>query len=162
MRHDAATALVDAGAVLKKVNFEGSLECYKEAIDILTDMGRFTMAAKHHVTCAEIHKECENHETAVDHYQQAASYFNDENSKTTADKHDIAAADLLAHHGHRYKEAYRIYERIGNRCADQSLLKYSAKDHYFKALLCHLNLDVVNAQQSLEKYSKYLPSFQDS
>ena len=55
-----------------------------------------------------------------------------------------------------------IYERIGNRCADKSLLKYSAKDHYFKALLCHLNLDIVNAQQSLEKYSNYLPSFQDS
>jgi len=62
----------------------------------------------------------------------------------------------------QFKQAQEIYEVVGSRCADQSLLKYSAKDHFFKAALCHMNIDVINAQQALERYSNILPSFQDT
>ena len=51
---------------------------------------------------------------------------------------------------------------IGNRSADSNLLKYSAKNHFFKAGLCHLNIDYINCQQALEKYPQILPSFQDT
>ena len=63
---------------------------------------------------------------------------------------------------HDYIQAQQIYEQIGNRCSDSNLLKYSAKDHFFKALMCNMNVDVINAQQALERYPQILPSFQDA
>lgn len=162
LRHDAAQALVDAGTCFRKSNTEAALDAYKEAVDILTDMGRFSMAAKHLASCGDILAENREFKRAVDNYQQAADYYRSEESHTTADKHSLKAADILAQELHQFKQAQEIYESIGNRCADSNLLKYSAKDHFFKAVLCHLNIDVINAQQALERYPQILPSFQDS
>lgn len=72
-RHDAATNYVDASNCFKKVfslinpsclydTYSDSLQidpnesvaCLLKAIDIYTDMGRFTMAAKHHQSIAEM------------------------------------------------------------------------------------------------------------
>lgn len=46
----------------------------------------------------------------------------------------------------QYKKAIEIYEEVGTSAADSSLLKYSAKDYFFRALLCHLCVDLLNAQ----------------
>lgn len=162
LRHEAAQSLVDAGNCYRKVNADSGLDAYKEAIEILTDMGRFTMAAKHLVSCGDIHNENRDFVRAVEQYQKAADYFKSEESHTTADKHVVKAADLLCSELEQFKQAQEIYEVVGSRCADQSLLKYSAKDHFFKAALCHMNIDVINAQQALERYSNILPSFQDT
>lgn len=53
-RHDAATNLVDASNCYKKTDPNEAVACLLKAIDIYTDMGRFTMAAKHHQTIAEM------------------------------------------------------------------------------------------------------------
>lgn len=45
---------------------------------------------------------------------------------------------------------------------DNSLLKYSAKDHFFRACVCHMCVDLVNAQLSVEKYENMFPAFSDS
>jgi alpha-soluble NSF attachment protein len=34
---------------------------------------------------------------------------------------------------------------------ESSLLKYSAKEHFFRASLCHLCVDALNAQHALTK-----------
>lgn len=162
LRHDAAQALVDAGMSFRKSNTEAALDAYKEAVDILVDMGRFSMAAKHLAACGDILAEVREFKRSVDNYQRAAEYYRSEESHTTADKHSLKAADILAQELNQFKQAQEIYEMIGNRCADSNLLKYSAKEHFFKAILCHLNIDVINAQQALERYPNILPSFQDS
>ena len=54
LRHDAAQALVDAGMSFRKSNTDAALDAYKEAVDILVDMGRFSMAAKHLAACGDI------------------------------------------------------------------------------------------------------------
>ena len=45
---------------------------------------------------------------------------------------------------------------------DNQLLKYSAKDHFFKAALCHLCVDLLNGQQAVQKYCEMFPQFADS
>jgi len=162
LRHDAAQSLVDAGTVFRKSNHQMALDAYKEAVEILTDMGRFTMAAKHLASCGDIYSEHNDARKAVESYQQAADYYRSEESHTTADKHSLKAADLMAAELHDYIQAQQIYEQIGNRCSDSNLLKYSAKDHFFKAAMCNMNVDVINAQQALERYPQILPSFQDT
>ena len=47
-KHDAATNYVDAANCYKKNDPNEAAACLQKAIDIYTDMGRFTIAAKHH------------------------------------------------------------------------------------------------------------------
>ena len=53
-----------------------AVACLLKAIEIYTDMGRFSIAAKHHQTIAEIYEsELADLDRAVQHYEQAADYF---------------------------------------------------------------------------------------
>lgn len=61
-----------------------------------------------------------------------------------------------------YEKAIQIYESVAGSCLDSSLLKYSAKEYFFRAALCHLSVDLLNAQHALEKYAQQYPAFQDS
>lgn len=56
----------------------------------------------------------------------------------------------------------QISIQVATSCLDNSLLKYSAKEYFFRASLCHLSVDLLNAQHALEKYSQQYPAFQDS
>lgn len=42
------------------------------------------------------------------------------------------------------------------------LLRYSAKDHYFRAALCRMCLDIQDASTNVNKYEEVFPSFGDS
>ena len=47
-----------------------------KSIDIYTDMGRFTIAAKHHQTIAEIYEsDIADLDKAINHYEKSADYF---------------------------------------------------------------------------------------
>lgn len=61
-----------------------------------------------------------------------------------------------------YDKAINIYESVAASCLDSSLLKYSAKEYFFRASLCHLSVDLLNAQHALDKYAQQYPAFQDS
>ena len=52
------------------------MNCLSKAIDIYTDMGRFTIAAKHHQTIAELYEsDIADLERAMQHYEKSADYF---------------------------------------------------------------------------------------
>lgn len=53
-----------------------------------------------------------------------------------------------------YEKAVQIYEQVGASCLESSLLKYSAKDYFFKAALCHLCIDPLNASHAVQRYTK--------
>lgn len=55
-RHDAATCYVDASNCYKKTDVQEAVNCLLKAIEIYTDMGRFSIAAKHHQTIAELYE----------------------------------------------------------------------------------------------------------
>jgi alpha-soluble NSF attachment protein len=104
-KHDAATNYVDAANCYKKSDANGKTEeqltsvtlvrayslfsteaanCLIKAVDIYTDMGRFTIAAKHHQTIAEIYESDLNDlDKAMQHYEQAADYFKAKHIKLT-------------------------------------------------------------------------------
>lgn len=55
--------------------FPEGVNCLLKAIEIYTDMGRFTMAAKHHQTIAEMYEtEAVDLDRAVQHYEQVMFY----------------------------------------------------------------------------------------
>jgi len=45
---------------------------------------------------------------------------------------------------------------------NNTLLRYGAKDHYFRAVLCRMCRDIQDANNSLSKYEEQFPAFADS
>lgn len=162
VRHDAATNFVDASNCYKKCDPNEAVSCLLKAIEIYTDMGRFTVAAKQHQNIAELYEtECVDLSRAMQHYEQAADYFRGEESTSSANKCMLKLAQYAAQLEH-YDKAIQIYEQIAKSSLDNSLLKYSAKEYMFRAALCHLCVDILNAQHAVEKYCGLYPAFADT
>ncbi|KAL0819217.1 hypothetical protein ABMA28_008463 [Loxostege sticticalis] len=223
VRHDAATNFVDASNCYKKCDPNEAVSCLLKAIEIYTDMGRFTVAAKQHQNIAELYEtECVDLARAMQHYEQAADYFRGEESTSSANKCMLKLAQYAAQLEHydkaiqiyeqvhctastaawgdycrmgrllprevataaaeatssankcmlklaqyaaqleHYDKAIQIYEQIAKSSLDNSLLKYSAKEYMFRAALCHLCVDILNAQHAIEKYCGLYPAFADT
>eukprot|EP00070_Physeter_catodon_P034889 XP_028341783.1 alpha-soluble NSF attachment protein isoform X3 [Physeter catodon] len=83
------------------------------AIEIYTDMGRFTIAAKHHISIAEIYEtELVDIEKAIAHYEQSADYYKGEESNSSANKCLLKVAGYAAQL-EQYQKAIDIYEQVG-------------------------------------------------
>nr|KAF6272686.1 NSF attachment protein alpha [Myotis myotis] len=153
-KHDAATCFVDAGNAFKKADPQEAINCLMRAIEIYTDMGRFTIAAKHHISIAEIYEtELVDIEKAIAHYEQSADYYKSEESNSSANKCLLKVAGYAAQL-EQYQKAVDIYEQVGTTAMDSPLLKYSAKDYFFKAALCHFCIDMLNAKKLLDAHEE--------
>ncbi|XP_056366830.1 alpha-soluble NSF attachment protein-like, partial [Oenanthe melanoleuca] len=112
-KHEAASALVDAGNAFRKADPQEAVNSLLRAIEIYTDMGRFTIAAKHHVSIAEI---CESDlmdiPKAMAHYEQAADYYKGEESTSSANKCLLKVAAFAAQL-EQFPRAIDIYEQVG-------------------------------------------------
>ncbi|XP_066514703.1 N-ethylmaleimide-sensitive factor attachment protein, alpha a [Hoplias malabaricus] len=161
-KHEAAVNFIDAGNAYKKADPQEAIKCLSRAIDIYTDMGRFTIAAKHHISIAEIYEsELLDIDKAVAHYEQAADYYKGEESTSSANKCFLKVA-MYAAQLEQYQKAIEIYEQIGTYSMDHTLLKYGAKDHFFKAALCHFCVDMLNAKLAVQRYEEMFPAFSDA
>ncbi|KAK2109470.1 hypothetical protein P7K49_009216 [Saguinus oedipus] len=171
-KHDSATSFVDAGNAYKKADPQEAINCLNAAIDIYTDMGRFTIAAKHHITIAEIY------ETELVDIEKILAKFHVHDTHRGAPGASVVTSLALylkpvtnkcllkvaayAAQLEQYQKAIEIYEQVGANTMDNPLLKYSAKDYFFKAALCHFIVDELNAKLALEKYEEMFPAFTDS
>uniref|UniRef100_A0A1I7V420 C2H2-type domain-containing protein n=1 Tax=Caenorhabditis tropicalis TaxID=1561998 RepID=A0A1I7V420_9PELO len=161
-KHDCATQYAEAANCFRKIQPERAVQCLEKTSEIYTDMGRFTMAAKNHVSIAELYEsELPDKEQCVKHYQQAADYYKGEEQKSSASKCLVKVA-MYSAELEKYSQAIAVFEEIAFYEADHSTLKYAAKGHFFQALLCHLCIDPINTQQALQKYENASPSFSDS
>ena len=83
-----------------------------KAIDIFTDMGRFTVAAKHHQTIAEIYETDKvDLEKCIKHYEKAADFFRGEESTSAANKCQLKVAQYAAEMKD-YEKAISIYDQV--------------------------------------------------
>uniref|UniRef100_A0AAY4CG75 Beta-soluble NSF attachment protein n=1 Tax=Denticeps clupeoides TaxID=299321 RepID=A0AAY4CG75_9TELE len=143
-------------------NWSEAINCLNAAIEIYTDMGRFTIAAKHHMTIAEVYEsELVDIEKAIAHYEQAADYYKGEESNSSANK-CLLKVGFFSAQLEQYAKAIEIYEQVATNTMDNPLLKYNAKEYFFKAALCHFIVDELNAKLAIEKYEGMFPAFSDS
>nr|ADO27973.1 alpha-soluble nsf attachment protein [Ictalurus furcatus] len=161
-KHNAAVSFIDVGNAYKKADPQEAIKCLSRAIDIYTDMGRFTIAAKHHINVAEIYEsDLLDIDKAVVHYEQAGDYYKGEESTSSANKCLLKVATYAAQL-EQYQKAIQIYEQIGTYCMDNTLLKYGAKDHFFRAALCHFCVDMLNAKLAVQRCEEMFPAFSDA
>ncbi|ESO00057.1 hypothetical protein HELRODRAFT_157419 [Helobdella robusta] len=161
-KHEGASQYVEAGNCYKKTDADEAVKCLLKAIEIYTDMGRFNIAAKHHVSIAEIYENDKvDIDKAMSHYEKAADYYKGEESNSSANKNLLKVAQYAAQM-EQYDKAINIYEQVGMSTMDNQLLRYGAKDHFFRAALCRMCQDTVDAINSLAKYQEMFPAFSES
>jgi alpha-soluble NSF attachment protein len=130
-KHEAATNFVDAATCYKKCDTKGnnttqinretkpcaiiivieSVTCLNNAIDLYQEMGRFSIAAKHNQTIAEILEGDGDLGASILYYEKAADMFKGEESNAAANK---ALLKVAAHAAlmEDYVKATRVYEEV--------------------------------------------------
>ena len=114
-----------------------AVELYEEAIAIYCDMGRFSNAAKLEKEIAEMYENDNQPDKSMQHYQQAANYFQGEDSVAAENQCLLKVAHFSALN-EKYDDAIAIYEKVAQACLEKNVLKYSAKGHLFCAGILHL------------------------
>lgn len=159
--YDSCTDHAEAANCFKKVEPEKATDCLNKAAEIQRDNGKFQLAAKYHEEIGNIFESMGKSGKAVENYEIAAQYFRSELRNAAANKCILKAAEYAAMMDD-YEKAIKIYEELAPIALESNLLKYSAEDHYFRAGICHLCIDFLNAQHALIRYCDEFPAFKDS
>ncbi|KAI0124533.1 TPR-like protein [Hypoxylon sp. NC0597] len=157
---DAANTLVDAFKVYRKENPEDAVRCLDVAINQYCKKGNFRRAAQHKESMGEIFEnEIGDTKRALECYEVAAGWYEGDNAAALANKLWLKVADIAAIEGDYYK-AIEQYEKVAGASINNNLMRYSVKDYFLKAGICHLATgDMVAANRALEKYRDLDPTF---
>jgi len=158
---DAAANFVSAGNCYRKKEGGEAVSCLTKALAIYLDMGRMAVVARTHQTIAEIYESEKDHDKAMKHYELAADFFRSEDSNSSAKSCMVKVAELSAKFN-KYEAAIVIYEQVAHDALESPLLKYGAKDYYFRAAICHLAVDYLSAKNAISRYIDHYPAFEDS
>ncbi|KAJ2230503.1 vesicular-fusion protein S17 [Coemansia sp. RSA 1722] len=162
-RDDAAQRFVTASKSYKKNSPEQAVDALTQAVALLTERGRFRMAASHKMEIARIYEEdLSDVERAMAAYDKAAEWYSDEDSPSLANKCLLKVAGFAAQL-QNYERAIAIFESIAEASLDNQLTKWSVKDYFLKAALCRLAIpDDIGAAEALERYRELDPGFDKS
>ncbi|CAG8500170.1 4620_t:CDS:2 [Ambispora gerdemannii] len=154
-RDEAATTFINASKCYKKCSFEDAITSLKQAIEILTDRGRFQAAAGHQKDIAQIYEsDLVDLEKAMQSYEIAADWYAGEEATALANNCLLKVATFAATL-EQYDKAIEKFEQVANANLDNNLTKWSLKDYFLKAGLCHIaNGDHIGAHRAIQRYSE--------
>ncbi|KAJ5899340.1 hypothetical protein N7495_004084 [Penicillium taxi] len=157
---DAANLLQDAFKVYRKSDPEDAARVLSAAINHYVLRGNLRRAATQQQYLAELYEvELGDMKRALDAYEKAAEWFESDNAEALANKHFLKVADLAALESDYYK-SINNYERIARQSINNNLMKWSVKDYFLKAGICHLaTKDFVETNRALESYREIDPTF---
>jgi len=132
----------------------------EQAINHYTMKGNFRRAATHKQNLAELYEnDLGDLKRAMEAYEMAASWFENDNAEALANKLYLKLADISALEGDYYKSISN-YERVSKSSINNNLMKWSVKEYLLKAGMCHLATgDMVATNRALESYRELDPSF---
>jgi len=157
---DAANTLTEAFKVYRKGDPLDAVRCLDVAVNHYTSKGSFRRAATHKQNMGEVYEnEIGDPKKAIECYELAASWFESDNAEALANKLYLNVADLAALDSDYYK-AIEHFEKVAASSVSNNLMKWSVKDYFLKAGLCHLAVgDQVAANRAIEKYRDMDPTF---
>ena len=156
--YDACMDHVEAANCYRKTKPDLAIASLIKATEIQTNMGKFQNAAKYHQEIGVIYDSMNKPLDAIEQYDKAAQLYRSELRNARANICLQKVADYAAKMAD-YERAIKIYEELASLALQSNLLKYSAEDHYFKAGLCHLCVDFLNAKHALARYNDECPAF---
>jgi alpha-soluble NSF attachment protein len=157
---DAANSYVEASKVYRKTQPQDCVRVLQFAIDHYTSSGNFRRAATHKETVADVlATDLGDNKSAVEAYELAGQWYEEDNAKSIANKNYLKAADLAALDGDYYK-AIGHYEHVAKDSLNNNTMKWSVKDYLFKAGITHLATnDIVGFNRALQSYAQLDPNF---
>jgi alpha-soluble NSF attachment protein len=156
---DAANTLTEAFKVYKKSDPTDAARCLDVAINHYTAKGNFRRAATQKEHLAEVYVELGDSKKAIESFELAASWFENDNAEALANKLYLKVADLAAMAKEYYK-AIEQFEKVAKSSVSNNLMKWSVKDYFLKAGLCHLAVgDMVAMNRALDMYRDLDPTF---
>jgi len=157
---DAANTLTEAFKAYRKSDPEDAARVLQQAINHYTSKGNFRRAATHQQNLAEVYElEIGDQKRAVQAYEVAGEWFESDNAEALANKMFLKVADLAALEGDYYKSIEK-YETVAKSAVNSNLMKWSVKDYFLKAGICHLaTTDMVATSRALESYRELDPTF---
>ncbi|KJR83894.1 alpha-soluble NSF attachment protein [Sporothrix schenckii 1099-18] len=158
---EAANSLLSAFKVYREKNPEDAARCLEDAIQYYTSHGNFRRAAKQKEDLGELYEELQMSERALHSYEKAAAWYETDGAQALANKNWLKVAELSAvTEKHDYYKSIEIFERVAQKSISSNLMRYSVKEYFLKAGLCHLATgDIIATQRGLEKYRDIDPSF---
>lgn len=157
---DAANTYVDAFKVYKQESPEDAVRCLDFSIQQYCKKGNFRRAAQHKENLAEVlETQIGDIKRALEAYELAAGWYESDNAAALANKLWLKVADIAALDADYYK-AIGNYEKVATASVSNNLMRYSVKDYFLKAGICHLaTQDTVATDRALEKYRDMDPTF---
>ncbi|KAJ6768212.1 ALPHA-SOLUBLE NSF ATTACHMENT PROTEIN [Salix koriyanagi] len=120
-KHEAASAYVDAAHCYKKTSTTEAISCLAQAVDMLCDIGRISMAARYFKEIAELYESDANIEKSMEYYDKAADFFQNEDVTTSANQCKQKVAEFSARL-EQYQTSIDIYEEIARQSLKNNLL----------------------------------------
>jgi alpha-soluble NSF attachment protein len=140
---DAANSLVQASQCytakpdMLPDDSQNAARLLKDAITHYTIKGTFSRAASYEEKLAEILEKAGDSAAAMEAFEQAGKWHKVEGSTLLANKMFLKVADNAALAGD-YRRAIDRYEEVAKSSASNNSTKWSLKDYFFKAAICHL------------------------
>jgi len=152
-KDDAALDYWNAAKAYKKTHPELAVRALKLTIQLYVEKGRFRQAADREKDIAEIYKQDGGDmQAAMEAYEQAGDWYAGEDATATANSCYKETAEIAALLDH-FDKAIDKFELVAQASLASNLTRYSVKEYYFKAGLCHLcRGDVVQARRALDHY----------
>eukprot|EP01113_Clastostelium_recurvatum_P026881 TRINITY_DN322_c1_g1_i5.p1 TRINITY_DN322_c1_g1~~TRINITY_DN322_c1_g1_i5.p1 ORF type:complete len:301 (-),score=74.19 TRINITY_DN322_c1_g1_i5:46-948(-) len=169
--YEAATLYVTASKCIKKEDAPQALQYMQAAIEFYTNGGSLSQVATLHKEIAEIYETTlHDPHNALLHYQLVADYYEGEGSTErlntclckiatmmTSPSYSAAGEDHIDNGGQQqqqqYDKAIKIYEQVAMSSVDHPISKWSAKESFLRAGLCHLATnDMVASRRAIERY----------
>ncbi|KAL8783386.1 MAG: hypothetical protein Q9213_004645 [Squamulea squamosa] len=157
---DAANSLTEAYKSYRKSSPQDAARVLSQAISHYTTKGNFRRAATNQQNLAELYElEVGDEKAALEAYEVAAGWFEGDNAEALANKLFLKVGDLAAIAGD-YHKAVEQYEKVARSSVSNNLMKWSVKDYFLKAGICHLaSGDTVATSRALESYRDLDPTF---
>ena len=157
---DMANTLTEAFKVYRKESPNDAARVLTTAITHYTTKGNFRRAATHQQNLAEVYEmEIGDQKKALEAYDTAAQWYESDNAEALANKLYLKVADLAALEGD-YQNAISKLETVAKSSLNNNLMRWSVKDYFLKAGICHLAAgDQVATKRALEHYKELDNSF---
>ncbi|KAI8059149.1 putative soluble NSF attachment protein [Gongronella butleri] len=161
--YDAAKAHENASKSYKRQDPTAAVRSLQRAIQLAQGGGQLRMAAKQYEDLAGLYEgELDNAQGAFEAYQQAGDLFLADDSPALANKCFLKVAQIAAEL-EKYDIAIDKFERVAAAAVDDNLMKWSVKEYFLKAGLCHLCTgDMVKTHQALTNYCNMDMTFEST
>lgn len=151
---DAANTFVEASKCYKKEDPNKCIQMLEHAVDRFTKRGNFRRGATYRQQQAEIYEqELMDAPKAMEAYEAAADWLASDNAESQANKLYLKVAEIAALEGD-YVRACQKFEQVASSSVHNGLTKWSTKEYYLKAGICHLcKNDIVAVKRAIETYA---------